>query len=196
MNNSGNTIARHKFSTRLQSLRKEKELTQKQLAERLNTSISSIISYENAQRFPSSAVIGLLTQFFRVSREYLMGETDEREDGYAWDDPEIMESVRESLPTQISGLNDTLKDCSAQEQKLTFDILVELSHVLKLQSADQRAASISLLQSVFAASTRYMDVCVNAIQDAEPAARIEGAKRATLDQYTQALDQALIFLPD
>jgi len=73
---------------------------------------------------------------------------------------------------------------------------VELSHVLKLQSADQRAASISLLQSVFATSTRYMDVCVNTLQDAEPTARIKGAKQAALDRFAQALDQALIFLPD
>ena len=77
MNDSENMIERHKFSLRLQSLRKEKGLTQKQLAERLNTSISSIISYENAQRFPSTAVIGLLLRFFNVSKEYLLGETDE-----------------------------------------------------------------------------------------------------------------------
>ena len=151
MNNSENMIERHKFSLRLQSLRKEKGLTQKQLAERLNTSISSIISYENAQRFPSTAAIGLLLRFFNVSKEYLLGETDERGGEYTWDDPEIMEAVRESLPAQISGLNDVLKGCPAQEQKLTFDILVQLRYVLKLKDAAKRMTALSMLHDVAAA---------------------------------------------
>ena len=151
MNNSENMIERHKFSLRLQSLRKEKGLTQKQLAERLNTSISSIISYENAQRFPSTAVIGLLLRFFNVSKEYLLGETDERGGEYTWDDPEIMEAVRESLPAQISGLNDVLKGCPAQEQKLTFDILVQLRYVLELKDTAKRMTALSMLHDVAAA---------------------------------------------
>ena len=151
MNNSENMIERHKFSLRLQSLRKEKGLTQKQLAERLNTSISSIISYENAQRFPSTAVIGLLLRFFNVSREYLLGETDERGGEYTWDDPEIMEAVRESLPAQISGLNDVLKGCPAQEQKLTFDILVQLRYVLELKDTAKKMTALSMLHDVAAA---------------------------------------------
>ena len=151
MNNSENMIERHKFSLRLQSLRKEKGLTQKQLAERLNTSISSIISYENAQRFPSTAVIGLLLRFFNVSKEYLLGETDERGGEYTWDDPEIMEAVRESLPAQISGLNDVLKGCPAQEPKLTFDILVQLRYVLELKDTSKKMAALSMLHDVAAA---------------------------------------------
>lgn len=151
MNNSENMIERHKFSLRLQSLRKEKGLTQKQLAERLNTSISSIISYENAQRFPSTAVIGLLLRFFNVSREYLLGETDERGGEYSWDDPEIMEAVRESLPEQISGLNDVLQGCPDREKKLTFDILVQLRYVLKLKDADKRVMVLSMLHDAAAA---------------------------------------------
>ena len=151
MNNSENMIERHKFSLRLQSLRKEKGLTQKQLAERLNTSISSIISYENAQRFPSTAVIGLLLRFFNVSREYLLGETDERGGEYTWDDPEIMEAVRESLPAQISGLNDVLKGCPAQEQKLIFDILVQLRYVLELKDTVKKMTALSMLHDVAAA---------------------------------------------
>ena len=151
MNNSENMIERHKFSLRLQSLRKEKGLTQKQLAERLNTSISSIISYENAQRFPSTAVIGLLLRFFNVSKEYLLGETDERGGEYTWDDPEIMEAVRESLPAQISGLNDVLKGCPAQEQKLTFDILVQLRYVLELKDTSKKMTALSMLHDVAAA---------------------------------------------
>lgn len=182
------------FVERLKSLRKEKGITQKQLATDLGISLPAVINYENAQRSPSSAVLTLLSRFFNVSKEYLLGESDERGIEYTWDNPEIMESVRESIPTQISGLNDILKDCSAQEQKLTFDILVELSHVLRLEDQAHRAASISLLQNVFAASTRFMDVCVSATQDID-ATRIEKAQQAALAQYDQALKEALISSP-
>lgn len=184
------------LGSRLRSLRTDANMTQAQLAQATGISVSAIKSYENGWREPNSKAMVALERYFRVSGEYLRGESADRLPAAAWDDAETMEAVRESLPAQVNGLNDILKGCSAQEQKLTFDILVELSHVLKLQNADQRAASISLLQSVFAASTRYMDVCVNALQDAEPTARIIGAKRAALDQFAQALDQALIFLPD
>lgn len=184
-----------KFVERLKSLRKEKGITQKQLAANLGISLPAVINYENAQRSPSSAVLTLLSRFFNVSKEYLTGESDEREAEYAWDDSEIMETVQESLPTQISGLNDILKGCSAQEQKLTFNILVELSHILKLEDHAHRAASISLLQNVFATSTRFMDVCTNATQDID-ATRIEKAQQTALAQYNQALKEALIFSPD
>jgi len=182
------------FATRLKELRKEKGITQKQLAKELDISLPSVIHYENANRFPGSAVLTLLIQFFGVSRAYLMGETDERGTGVTWDDSETIKAVRESLPTQVNNLNDILKNCSDMEQKLAFDLLVELSHVLKLRSPEQRSASVSLLQNVFSASTRYVDVCVNAAQDADPVARVEKAKQATLSQYTQALDDTIIFL--
>ena len=68
-----------------------------------------------------------------------------------WDDPEIMDAVRESLPAQIRGLNDVLKDCPAQEQKLTFDILVQLRYVLELKDTSKKMAALSMLHDVAAA---------------------------------------------
>lgn len=139
------------FVERLKSLRKEKGITQKQLAANLGISLPAIINYENSQRSPSSAVLTLLSQFFNVSKEYLTGESDEREPEYIWDDPETMEAVRESLPTQISGLNDVLKGCPVQEQKLTFDILVQLRYVLELKDASEKMTALSMLHDVAAA---------------------------------------------
>ena len=62
-----------------------------------------------------------------------------------------MEAVRENLPTQISGLNDVLKGCPAQEQKLTFDILVQLRYVLELKDTAQKMTALSMLHDVAAA---------------------------------------------
>lgn len=140
-----------KFVERLKSLRREKGITQKQLAKNLGISLPAVVNYENAQRSPSSAVLTLLSQFFNVSKEYLLGEADERGGEYAWDDSEIMEAVRESLPAQISGLNDVLKNCPAQEQKLIFDILVQLRYVLELKDTVKKMTALSMLHDVAAA---------------------------------------------
>ena len=72
---------------RLKFLRKEKGITQKQLADSLGVSLPAIVNYENAQRTPSSAVLTLLSQYFNVSKEYLLGESDERTPAHKWEDP-------------------------------------------------------------------------------------------------------------
>ena len=138
------------MADRLKELRKSRGLTQAELATATELSIHAINSYESGRRTPNSRAMVALERYFNVSGEYLRGETDQR-DIMKWDDPEIVEAVRESLPTQISGLNDVLKNCPAQEQKLTFDILVQLRYVLKLKDADKRVMVLSMLHNAAAA---------------------------------------------
>lgn len=178
------------FPARLKELRKAKGVTQKQLAEKLGVSLPSVIHYENGQRFPVAGIISLMSQFFGVDRAYLCGESDERSPAAAWEDAEIMEAVRQSLPQQLAGLNDLLKECTAQEQKETFDILVELGHILKMKDASQRAASMALIQAVFAATTRCIDVCAGAGEDIDPATRPQQARDTAMKSYAEALQKA------
>ncbi len=65
----------------LKALRKEKNITQKQLATETGLSLSSIVSYENGLREPNSKAMVTLEKFFGVSGEYLRGELtlEERE---------------------------------------------------------------------------------------------------------------------
>ena len=138
------------MADRLKELRKSRGLTQAELATATELSIHAINSYESGRRTPNSRAMVALERYFNVSGEYLRGETDQR-DIMKWDDPEIVEAVRESLPTQISGLNDVLKDCPAQEQKLTFDILVQLRYVLELKDTIKKMTALSMLHDVAAA---------------------------------------------
>lgn len=138
------------MADRLKELRKSRGLTQSELADITGLSFHAINSYESGRRTPNSKAMAVLERYFNVSGEYLRGETDQR-DIMKWDDPEIMEAVRESLPAQISGLNDVLKGCPAQEQKLTFDILVQLRYVLELKDASKKMTALSMLHDVAAA---------------------------------------------
>ena len=65
------------FQIKLKELRAEKELTQKQLADLLNTTDDSIFSWEKGRSQPSIEMIRKLCLFFDVSSDYLLGLEDE-----------------------------------------------------------------------------------------------------------------------
>lgn len=63
---------------KLKSLRIEKNLTQKQVADRIGLAISAVSSYESGTRYPSYDVFIKLSRIFHVSTDYLLGITDKR----------------------------------------------------------------------------------------------------------------------
>ncbi len=75
---------------KLKSLRIEKKLTQKQVAERIGLAISAVSSYEAGTRYPSYDVLVKLARIYHVSTDYLLGITDTRNiDVTGLDDKEI-----------------------------------------------------------------------------------------------------------
>ena len=63
---------------KLKSLRIEKNLTQKQVADRMGLAISAVSSYESGTRYPSYDVLVKLARIFHVSTDYLLGITNTR----------------------------------------------------------------------------------------------------------------------
>lgn len=63
----------HELGTRLKNLRKERSLTQLQVAESLSVSKALISSYESASRYPSYDVLIKLAFFYGVTTDYLLG---------------------------------------------------------------------------------------------------------------------------
>lgn len=61
------------FGQRLRELRKQMQLTQKQLAELVGVKNSIISFYENGDRIPSPEMIVCLAKVFHVSSDYLLG---------------------------------------------------------------------------------------------------------------------------
>ena len=90
------------FGEKLRHLRKEKNLTQKQLAALIGVKNSVISFYEVGDRFPSPEVIRKLAIALHVSADYLLGiEKNESIDVSGLDEKE------KSL---IRALVDTLRD--------------------------------------------------------------------------------------
>lgn len=68
----------NKIANRIKQLRKERNLTQAELAKSIDISDIAIKSYETGRREPNSKAMAALEDFFQVSGKYLRGETDER----------------------------------------------------------------------------------------------------------------------
>ena len=61
------------FGERIKKLRKQKTLTQEQLAKRLWVTKSIISAYESGSKYPSLDMLIKLSQIFNVSTDYLLG---------------------------------------------------------------------------------------------------------------------------
>lgn len=66
-----------KFGERLKELRKNNDLTQKQLAGILHTNNSSICDWECGRSEPDLETVAKIAYFFEVSTDYLLGLEDE-----------------------------------------------------------------------------------------------------------------------
>lgn len=66
------------FPTRLRELRKERGLTQGQVAGRLGVTPSMVSAYENGIRQPSYEVLIKIARLYGVSSDYLLGISGRR----------------------------------------------------------------------------------------------------------------------
>ena len=64
------------FNNRLKELRTNKNLSQEELAKRTGLTKTSINHWENAKCLPNAKAIVTLSNFFGVTTDYLLGESD------------------------------------------------------------------------------------------------------------------------
>lgn len=67
------------FAERLKLLRKELNLTQEELAIKLNRTRSTIAGYETERKQPDYDTLKFIADFFNVSTDYLLGRTENRD---------------------------------------------------------------------------------------------------------------------
>lgn len=67
------------MGNKLKNLRKQRRLTQKQVADRIGLAISAVSSYEAGTRYPSYDILIKLARIYHVSTDYLLGMTDKKE---------------------------------------------------------------------------------------------------------------------
>lgn len=67
-----------KLKVRLKQLRKENDMTQKDLADKLGIVRTAIANYETGRATPDSETLSLIASILNVSTDYLLGRTDIR----------------------------------------------------------------------------------------------------------------------
>ena len=72
------------FGKRLKELRLAYGLTQAQLADKIKLSNANVCKYELDSLEPNLQTLRLLSKFFGVSIDYLLGDTDDRAGGSYW----------------------------------------------------------------------------------------------------------------
>lgn len=63
---------------RLKKLRRENNLTQKQVGQRIGVAISAVSSYESGVRYPTYESLVKLSRLYNVTTDYLIGLSDRK----------------------------------------------------------------------------------------------------------------------
>lgn len=66
------------FGDILKKIRQDNNLTQEELAKKIDTSRSNIANYENNKNMPSIEILDKLSKLFNCSTDYLLGKSDVR----------------------------------------------------------------------------------------------------------------------
>jgi len=77
------TFKKSKFAANLSRLRREKRLSQRQAANELGVSQALLSHYETDAREPKLEFVIKACDYYGVTTDYMLGRTNEREDGSA-----------------------------------------------------------------------------------------------------------------
>ena len=172
------------ISMRLKELRKQKGITQRELAEQSGIPLRSIVNYENSSREPNSKAMAVLEQFFNVSGRYLRGETEDSR-LRSWDDEDVMDAVYDGLSRISAILIEKARESDECSKKMTYDILIEFKHILSLDSS-KKPVAMMLLQEVFGITTRFIDSRLYSISS--NTYQLEKIKKSRIQDLIYAFD--------
>lgn len=96
------------FRIKLRKLRKEREMTQQQLADKLDVTKATVSAYETDAKYPSIEVLIKIAKTFEVSTDYLLGlsETNDFQNSQLTDEQNIL--IQE-IERQFVYLNNRIK---------------------------------------------------------------------------------------
>ena len=98
-----------------------------------------------------------LERYFKVSGEYLRGETDEPSQPAAWEDNEIMGAIKDTLSVLLESLQKEIRESPDEYQKQYFDMLEMLRHVLRVSKKNESNEPITLAHGLLVEAVRFID---------------------------------------
>lgn len=110
---------------RLRELRLEKGLLQSDIAKIINKSERTVGFYETGDRDMGTETLGILSNFFEVTIDYLLGKSDER-------------NPKETDPLGLAKIGFNMKDYNPPSETQRQQIKVLLEVVLKDNKKDNK----------------------------------------------------------
>lgn len=138
------------FSNRLTALRKERGLTQEDMAKIISKKRSTVSGYETEGKEPDLDTVCFLANYFGVSTDYLLGHSDQRNhvEQVFFNDTVNFERHFKKMPAElrpiVSKCFDSFYLLLSRDMQLSrperLRVYEELLHVLQSQRADIRKA--------------------------------------------------------
>lgn len=120
------------FAMRLKELRKERHLTQDQLAKKMGVSRSTIGMYEQGQREPEIDFITACAEFFNASTDFLLGN----ESGYYEDEETARLAQQMYDDPQMRALFDMKRGMKPEVFQAHYDMMKRLYEVEHPEDSD------------------------------------------------------------
>lgn len=113
---------------KLKKLRENQGLLQKELADKLNISTSTIGMYEQGRREPDNETLKKISQYFNVSIDYLL---DNENSKHNLKDDELKEKEMLKKALQKAGFMNGENDLTDDELEIVIDFVVANKKFLK-----------------------------------------------------------------
>lgn len=145
------------INNRIKELTQNLGISSKELSKQTGIPYDSLKNYEYGRREPTGTALVALEKFFGVSGAYILGEADTAAPVYAWDDDKIKETISDNFSPLIHKILTATSEHTDFEQKMIFDILVEIRHIAEMNDVNKRTEILSFLQSTIAKSNKLID---------------------------------------
>lgn len=127
-----NTSSIDRFAQRLKTLRKERGITQQQLADGVGISKGGLSYYENAGRTPDISILERFADYFGVTTDYLLGRTNAQTQkaklqavcnhtGLSDKAVNLLSDLKENSPAQLRVINFLLEQ-AAGDMDIVYDL--------------------------------------------------------------------------
>lgn len=121
-----------RFAQRLKVLRKERGITQQQLADGVGISKGGLSYYENAGRTPDISILERFADYFGVTTDYLLGRTNAQTQkaklqavcnytGLSDKSVNLLAELKENSPAQLRAINFLLEQATG-DMDIVYDI--------------------------------------------------------------------------
>ena len=115
-----------KISDRIKQLRKKKGVSQSQLAKAIGVKNNTVSTWERGTRKPDFDALQLLSNYFEVSFEYLLGNSDKKDARIKTSPKELDSYALSAIADEIKESTELLSRLSDKSRKIVEELIATI----------------------------------------------------------------------